>query len=251
MNDTPLLNPLNRRRKTYEEVADQIRDLILKGRVKIFEKLPSERVMAEQLGVSRVTVREAVRTLELTGFVTVKEGARGGVFVAQDYDRPLINSIRNMVAGGDVSIAGLFTVRRVIEPHAAARLAAHGTDDERGELTEVVRKAEEEAARGTSIRSYNFRFHRMIVRMCGNAILAAVGETVLTVLIDHMRDVASPEISATQLEFHKTLLAAILDGDAERSRRIMLADIRSLESAVGEEARPSPRTRPPPPEKGV
>ncbi len=229
-----MFKSLNRQKKAYEEVAEQIKDRIFAGELKRLDRLPPEREMADQFGVSRVAVREAVRVLELTGFVNVKSGAKGGVFVAQDYDRPLINSIRHLVAGGEVPIGDLFAVRYLIEPYAAARVAERGTIEDFAELSKTLHEAQETVAAGEMARALNFRFHRLIVRMSGNAILGAVGETVLTILVDYLRDISGVSVSKTQIHFHTDLLDAMMNRDGELSRRLMIDDIRWLENALDE-----------------
>jgi len=225
---------LQKRRKAYEEVADTIRGLIFEGRVSLGERLPSEREMAEQFGVSRVAVREAIRTLELTGFVTVRKGAQGGAFVAQDYDRPIAELIENMLTAGEVGFGQLFDVRRLIEPFAAARLAARANVEEVAQLTAVIEEAEQRNAEGLNIRPFNARFHRLIVRLADNPIMALMGEIVLAIILARIQDVPSAEIGPAHLDFHRAILDAIGRGDAEDARSLMLQDIADLERRFGD-----------------
>jgi GntR family transcriptional regulator, transcriptional repressor for pyruvate dehydrogenase complex len=227
-----MFEPLKRRKKAYEEVADKIRERILQNEVELNDRLPSERDMAEQFGVSRVAVREAVRVLELTGFVIVRKGVKGGIFVAQEYDRPLIEAIRHMASAGEVDIDDLFTVRLLIEPFAAASVARDGSSDDIARLGETVRMAEEASRKGEIVRPLNFRFHRQIVQMSGNAILSAVGETTLTLLTEFLHDVPSTEISRQHLAFHSDILAAIKTRDQAASRQLVSADIAMLKESL-------------------
>ncbi len=223
-----MFEPLERRKKVYEEVADEIRERILSHKLNLDERLPSERNMAEQFGISRVAVRESIRILELTGFVVVKNGVKGGVFVAQEYDRPLINSIRNMVRAGEVSVDDMFTVRLLIEPHAAATVAENRSTDGLARLHKTIDIARDAAGKNESLRPLNFRFHRQIVQLSGNAILRAVGETNLTTLVEALSDIPSDLISAQHLAFHRSILDAIDAGDAVTSERLMIEDIQML-----------------------
>ena len=227
-----MFEPLKRRKKAYEEVADKIRERILQNEVELNDRLPSEREMAEQFAVSRVVVREAIRVLELTGFVIVKKGVKGGVFVAQEYDRPLINSIRHMASAGEVDIHDLFAVRLLIEPFAAENVARHGSEEDISKLEDILHNAEEASRRGEIVRPLNFRFHRQIVQMSGNAILSAVGETTLTLLTEFLQDVPSDEISAQHLAFHNDILISIKNHDADSSRQLVSTDIGMLKESV-------------------
>ena len=104
---TPVFPSLGRR-SAYLDVAEHIRTKILRDKMGLFQRLPSERDLAAQFGVSRVVVREAVRTLEASGLVTIKKGTKGGIFVAQDYERPIVDTITNLLTGGEVKLENLF-----------------------------------------------------------------------------------------------------------------------------------------------
>ena len=216
------------RRKAYEEVADQLRERIFSAAVKTGERLPTERDLSAQFGVSRVVVREAVRALELSGLVSVKKGAKGGIFIAQDHQRPMTDSIGNLLARGEARLADLFEVRKLIEPYAAECVARIGTAKDFAALAALVDKADAEHCCGASIRGLNIELHRQIIRMSGNPVLAAVGETVLTMLYDRLKPVESRGPSGVALGLHKQLLVAFRKRDSAAARAIMEKDIASL-----------------------
>lgn len=228
MTSRPMFRNLGRNKKAYEEIADQIRKKIFSGSLKLGQRLQTERDLAKQFGISRVVVREAVRTLELSGFVTVRKGARGGIFVAQDYERPIEEMITNLMDGGEVSLKDLFEVRAIIEAHAAARAAKVGTEEEIEKLSNLIEEAHQESAKGTNIRPYNIRFHRLILRMTRNPVLSMVGETVLSILSEKIKDLFSPETSLEVLKKHDDILEAITQRDPERATHLVTKDIKSL-----------------------
>ena len=224
----PVFRPVGRKHKVYEEVAEQVRAEIFAGRLALGQRLPAERNLVEQFGVSRAVIREAIRALELTGFVTVRKGAGGGTFVAQDYERPIQDTLIQLLAGGEVKMRDLFDVRTVLEPYAAARAAELRTEEDLALLDGLVREADEEGASGTNIRPYNLRFHRLILRMSRNPVLRVMGETLLSILSKHIQEVVSPERSLRVLEVHKEIARAITLRDADAARRLVAADIQSL-----------------------
>ena len=126
LNETLLFTSLGQG-KAYKKVADQIRQRIFAWHLRLSDRLPAERDLAAQFGVSRVVVREAIRTLEFSGLLTVKKGAKGGIFVVQDYDRPISHSIVNLLSGGHVSLENLFEIRQLIEPYAATSPIGRGS----------------------------------------------------------------------------------------------------------------------------
>ncbi|OGA43924.1 MAG: hypothetical protein A3G25_20045 [Betaproteobacteria bacterium RIFCSPLOWO2_12_FULL_63_13] len=215
------------RRKAYEEVADQIRDSIFSNAVKTGDRLPTERDLALQFGVSRVAVREAVRTLELSGLLVVKKGPKGGIFVAADHQRPITDTFRNLLACGEARLKDLFEVRMLIEPYAAARVARIGTAQNFAALSKLIQQADADLTRGLSIRAINIELHRQIIRMSRNPVLAAVGETVLLMLADRLRPVGSQAPSRVALQLHKKMLDAFRARNSAAARRIMEQDIKT------------------------
>ena len=216
------------RRKAYEEVADQIRERIFSAKVKTGERLPTERDLAVQFGVSRVVVREAVRALELSGLMVVKKGPKGGIFVAEDHQRPISDSIGNLLARGTARLRDLFEVRMLIEPYAAARVAKIGTAKNFAALSALIGQADAELARGASIRDINIELHCQIIRMSRNPVLAAVGETVLLMIADRLKPVGNQTPSRVALGLHKKMLDAFRKRDSAAARRIMENDIASV-----------------------
>jgi len=215
------------RRKAYEEVADQIRGSIFSAAVKTGERLATERDLAVQFGVSRVAVREAVRTLELSGLLAVRKGPRGGIFVAADHQRPITDTFCNLLACGQARLRDLFEVRMLIEPYAAERVARIGTAKNLAALAALIGQADAELARGASIRNINIELHRQIIRMSRNPVLAAVGETVLTMLAERLKPVGNQSPSRVALRLHKKMLDAFKARDCAAARRIMEQDIAS------------------------
>jgi len=200
--------------------------------LKLSERLPTEREMVTQFGVSRVVVREAIRALELSGFIRVKKGSGGGTFVAQNYDSSLIRSVSNFVEGGHESIENLLEVRKLIEPYAAFKVSEQATKKEISQLKSLLEKSELLAASGEKIRPYNIRFHRMILSFCHIPLLVAVGESVLLNIMGKIKNASSQEISNNHLIFHRKIFNAIEARDGELAKKIMYEDISSFSTLL-------------------
>ena len=214
------------RRNAYEEVAEQIRRQIFERRLLPLHRLPTERELAEQFGVSRTAVREAIRSLECAGLLLVKKGPNGGIFVAQAYERPVMDSIVNLLAGGDARIEDLFEVRTLIEPYCAARAAEIASDDEIQALSELVTPLPGED--GQVARARNLEFHKQVLRMSGNPVLTIMGEAVLTILTERIRTLTSPETSHAARTAHKDIVKAIAERKPARARLLMQKDIGTI-----------------------
>ena len=105
-------------RRTSEQIEKKIKDSILDGTLKSGDRLPTEKEMAEQFGVSVVTLREALRTLEIFGIIEKRKGQRGGVFIADFKNESIKNSLGYFLSFKDLSAQHLYEVRKIIEPAA-------------------------------------------------------------------------------------------------------------------------------------
>lgn len=211
------------RRNAYEHVADEIRRQIFARRLLPQHRLPTERALTEQFGVSRTAVREAIRSLERAGLLVVRKGPKGGIFVAQDYERPVMDSIVNLLAGGDARLEDLFEARALIEPYCAARAAEIASEEDiraLGELAEPLA-----AEDGRLLRARNVEFHKQVLRMSNNPVLTIMGEAVLTILTERIRKLVSPETSRAARIAHKDIFRAIADRKPARARLLMEKDI--------------------------
>lgn len=99
-----------RSRRLFEEVCEQVQSQIASGKIKIGDRLPAERELAAQFGISRSGVREALRSLEIAGLITLQKGANGGSFVTSSQDS-LTRSFQTMVTVGHLSIEDLAEAR--------------------------------------------------------------------------------------------------------------------------------------------
>ena len=119
--------PLRRVRKSYEQVADQLRSLIVTGRLPQGGRLPPETQLARELGVSRATVREALRLLAAQGLVRTAKGQTGGSYVTlptvDHISESLSSNITLLADARDLTLEELIEVRELLEV-PAARLAA-------------------------------------------------------------------------------------------------------------------------------
>ncbi len=225
-----IISPLPKRRKAYEQVAQAIREQVFSGSLEEGQRLPSEREMAEQFGVSRVVVREAIRTLELAGILRVQKGAGGGTFVSTDYDKPLSTSIGNLLAAGAVSLDNLFELRLMLEAPAAEMAVKRSTPEGLESLDEIVALAEEAHDDSQALRAANLEFHRRLVALAQNPLLSVLCETVLSILIKALEGRLSIETSQAVLAYHKRIVAAIKAGRAQEARELVEGDLAQLHS---------------------
>ncbi|WP_262272244.1 FadR/GntR family transcriptional regulator [Microvirga yunnanensis] len=210
-------------------IVDQIQRLILKGGLKAGQRLPSQRELAEQLGVSRPSVREALTVLETMGLVTVRAGS--GVFVAKaDARRPLWRYSDRCTP------ADVYEARLGLEGYAA-RLAAARIDKPAEErlrrCTDAMRTAFE-AGDVISLAVNDTEFHDMIFELSGNPVLAAMYRPVREMLVESQRlPMAQFDRLNETVSEHEAILEGIASQDPDAAELAMQSHIRSAAGRFG------------------
>jgi len=222
-----------RRNKVYEEVAQQIERLILK-KLKPGDKLPSERELAEMLRVSRSSIRDAIRGLELMGMVEPRQGA--GTIVREISSDSLINPFSNALKRRRESVSELLDFRKMLEPPLAARAAMHASADEVTEMEEILRRQEAKQVQGESAVAEDSEFHYSVALASGNSVVLKV----LDILMDLLRETRERSLQVEgrpqkSIAGHRRILAAIKRHDAEGAKAAMRRHIEDVEEIVLDE----------------
>jgi GntR family transcriptional repressor for pyruvate dehydrogenase complex len=196
------LKPVESRR-LYQQIADQIRDLIENGRFEVGSRLPPERDLAQRLGVSRPSLREALIALDVEGRVEVRSGS--GVYVSH---APVDKPPRKTAALGE-SPSQLMEARSVIEGEVVVLACARITDELLKRLRELFKGMETELARRRTPLDLDKQFHLTLAEMTGNAVLARlVGD-----LFDERHSPISTKIRS-RFESARTWKAALKEHEA-------------------------------------
>lgn len=219
-----------RRNKVYEEVARQIERLILK-KLQPGDKLPSERELAETLGVSRSSIRDAIRSLELMGMVEPRQGA--GTIVREISSESLVNPLANAIKRKDELIGELLDFRLMLEPPLAARAATRVSADEITEMEEILQRQSDKHNRGEAAVAEDSEFHYAIALASGNSVVLKV----LDILMDLLRDTRERSLQVDgrlqrSLAGHRRILAALKRHDAEAAKAAMRRHIEDVEEIV-------------------
>ena len=157
-----------RKNKVYEEVAKQIERLILK-KLNPGDKLPSERELAEMLRVSRSSIRDAIRGLELMGLVEPRQGA--GTIVREVSADSLINPFANALKRREELVSELLDFRIMLEPPLAARAATHASPEEISEMEEILSRQEKKLAAGEASVDEDSEFHYSVALASDNSVV--------------------------------------------------------------------------------
>ncbi len=211
-------------------MARQIERLILK-KLKPGDKLPSERELAEMLGVSRGSIRDAIRSLELTGLVEPRQGT--GTIVREVSTDALANPFANVLKRRQESVSELLDFRKMLEPPLAARAATHASPEEVLEMEDILRRQEEKQGLGDAAVAEDAEFHYSVALASGNSVVLKV----IDLLMDLLRETRARSLQVEgrqqkSLIGHRRILAAIKNHDAEAAKAAMRRHIEDVEEIV-------------------
>ena len=215
-------------RPVYEQVAEQLRDLLVSGELLPGQRLPSEGDLAKLFGVGRTTVREGLRILASQQLLTTTRGAKGGTFVvtpdADTVSRYLETSI-GLLAGSDrMSIAELLEARKYLEL-PATRLATERLDS--AGLTAIGATAQPTGTPGAKMEHSNF--HVEILRASGNRMMEVMARPIFDVMRTRLNRGAAPRDFWNKVNAeHQIIFSAIESRDADAAVEAMHAHLDHL-----------------------
>lgn len=220
-----------RKTRVFQDVAHQIQRLIVDGALKPGDKLPPERELAERFAVSRGSVRDAIRTLELVGLVVPRQGE--GTVVADLSSEALAMPIASVLLRKRELIGELLDTRKMLEPPLAARAAAHASAEEIANLEDILRRQREKVLRGEPAIEEDTEFHYAIALAARNGVVRKV----LDVLMDLLRETRSRSLQLQgrpqrSLAGHRRVLEAIKRHDAEAADRAVRRHLQEIEEIV-------------------
>ena len=219
-----------RRNRIYEEIARQIEKMITE-KMKAGDRLPPERQLAEMFGVSRSSIRDAIRTLEMSGLVEARQGL--GTVVREHSADAMVNPLTQVLVQKRKLVGELLDVRKMIEPPLAARAAVHATSDEVEEMNNILRRQEEKMRGGELAIEEDNEFHYAIALAADNSVVLKV----LDVLMDLLRETRERSLQVEgrperSMADHRQILDAIKRQDAAGAEAAMRRHIEAVEKMV-------------------
>ena len=218
--------------KISEHIIEQIREAIFEGRLKPGDRLPHEKELMSDFNVSKATLREALRSLEVLGFLEIRKGASGGPFVTEVDMKKARDCFTNFLHFKNLSITSLSEVRLILEPYIAEKAALGITQEDLKRLEELLKECEYVLKHDIPIvtRKNEIEFHRTICSVTGNPILMFILDFVENLLID-TKEILKPskEFSQKVQRAHKRIYNALLRRDAKKAREEMVKHVREVE----------------------
>jgi GntR family transcriptional repressor for pyruvate dehydrogenase complex len=220
-----------RKTRVFEGVAQQIQHLIVEGALKPGERLPPERELSARLGVSRGSVRDAIRILELAGLVVPRQGE--GTVVADLSPETVAAPIAQILVRKRELVGELLDVRKMIEPHLAARAAERATAEEIARLEDILRRQREKALRGESTIDEDGEFHYQLALAAKNGVVRSVLDVLMQLLREtRARSLQSPGRPRRSLEGHERVLEAIRRRDPAAAEAAVRRHLEEVEQIV-------------------
>lgn len=204
--------------RASQVVAHELRGMILRGELAHTDKLPTEVELAEQLGISRHHLREALRLLEQDGLVRIMRGHSGGIALSMPEPATLERTLEGILARQGTSLADLVAARAVVEPAVAQYAAVHATAEDLAMLEAVCDRRDEG---GESIPENNRAFHLGVATAAHNQTLYLIVRS-MSAIVSTLDSISTREdYHVAGAKTHRFILAAIRAGDGEKSKELM------------------------------
>jgi GntR family transcriptional regulator, transcriptional repressor for pyruvate dehydrogenase complex len=214
--------------RLYEQIVQQIEDSILKGDLKGGEQLPAERDLAQQFGVSRTAVREAMKTLREKGLVEAYAGR--GTFVTNETSRSMRHTLDRMMRSGPSESAGhLVEVREILEPEIAALAAKRADEEARGAMRESITVMDASRLDPEGFIEGDLDFHLALAEAAGNPLILSLIDSIVGLLREQRLRTYHIDGGPERGQYHhKRILEAIERRDPLGAREAMFAHLRQV-----------------------
>lgn len=225
---TPMVVP-----KASDVLANELRERILSGELPEGTALPPERELVQQTQMSRPTVREALRILEVQGLVRIKAGRTGGAFVQHPGKESMAHTVGLLIRGRQLRMAALLETREAIEPFCAHLAARHRTDEDLVAL-DAANDALESASDLSDFLQTNVDWHVAVANASHNELLSGLMLALQQAIYASTENESFVDetVRGTTLRAHKSVTKAIRDSDPDAALRRMTRHVHSYAEAV-------------------
>jgi GntR family transcriptional repressor for pyruvate dehydrogenase complex len=218
-------------KRVTEEIIHQLLDLIRVGKIKYGEKLPPERELAKILGVSRTTLREALKRLEHNGVFRTVQGR--GTYLEELAGPTIKDPLKEIIKGDSAAVIALTEFRAVIETWAVGMAALRADESQIQELKNIVNSMRERAKQKNTFYDLDARFHILIAKASNNIIYFHVAQTIYNLFFEMSRlyaeKVFNPREAEIRVKRHADIFQAIKKRNPDEARKLMQDHLRMAE----------------------
>lgn len=223
-------------KKNYEQIVDQIQELILDGAFKKGDKLPPERELTTKLGVSRSSLREALKALEVLGLIESKQGE--GSYISNNISSTILKSISIAYKLNNGTVEDILELRHCLEIQAVRSAALKATDEEIKEIEDIVEKmvnTDDENEKS----NLDIEFHNKLIKIMDNVIFQIIADSVSNLMapfIKGIREIYSEDDEHLKMyyfvEQHRNITRAIKERNPEKAANAMMEHIKLTEEDI-------------------
>jgi GntR family transcriptional repressor for pyruvate dehydrogenase complex len=208
-----------------ESIVSQIKSLIFSNKIEVGQKLPSERELVGLLGVSRVVVRESLRSLEQSGLIEIRPGITGGAFIAHNLHKPIFDSTYDLFSEGKLTLSHFFEARKAIECFSIRLAVKNLKSNDIDRLKIINRKLMNDINDKKKLRENNMAFHLAIADLSGNPLIKLIVHSLLD-LLNRVRPRASQSLKFIKDTYkrHEAIIEAMKVKNIELCEKLMAVD---------------------------
>ncbi|MDI3546903.1 MAG: GntR family transcriptional regulator, transcriptional repressor for pyruvate dehydrogenase complex [Halanaerobiales bacterium] len=224
--------------KIYEQVIDQIKNLIYEGKIKKGDRLPSERRLKEQLNVSRASIREAFSALEMIGLIESRPGE--GTFIKETPEKNLLEPLSLVLLLEENVVEELVELRRVLEVDSVKLAAERATEEEIVEMEEHINSLAASSGFEEKSVEADRLFHYTIARASHNKVLYYTMISISEAMDFHIKNTRTKLVSRDEtmrrfLEQHREIFVAIKERDSSKAMQAMNEHLSYVEKLIKNE----------------
>lgn len=213
--------------KISELIIQQIKNAIIEGKMKVGDRLPSERELVKSFQASRISVREALKSLETAGLLVIKPGS--GVFVTGVSSRPISESFSSILRIQKTSIYELTDARMVFEPNIARLASEKVSPEDLLRLEKNIEEASEIVKSNSPATAENIEFHSLIADTTHNPVISLAMRAMFNIWLEwclefesNMKIKQRIKISRDSIDYHKKILKAFQEKKSQEVYELML-----------------------------
>lgn len=220
------------RKPLYEQMADKMQEMIAANQLKPGAQLPTERMLAEQLGVNRTTAHQAIGVLQQRGIVEMKVGS--GTYVINMPNSVVADSIQRYFVFGNCSVEDLIKLRDLLEPGLAALAAERATDEDLDELSRLIQLGEEAFGRGDldTYAEVDAVFHETLAATTHNELIIAISAGLHNLMRTWLTSGGKSHLLLDSPRSHRVVYEAVAARESKQARAAMEAHLQFANTAL-------------------
>jgi DNA-binding FadR family transcriptional regulator len=224
-----------KRKRTFEEVSEKLKELIFSGTLKPGQQLPSEPALAQLFHVGRQSVREALRVLELSGFITVRPGVKGGAVIQSTMLSKLSNLFSETIKLHKVSREDCMVARRMIETSLLDLVFENATKEDIEALRSNIMAARKKLHAARPAYEENIDFHRLLAKASKNYTFTIVMESILSVFCELKSRQAAVQLQESRriIDLHEGITDALATKQRSTAAELLREDLLTAEEILG------------------